>query len=56
MGDDDNVPWRLLKLEFMVQDKETGSGRALVHDRQINYIHELVQSRLIANEDPLQVK
>nr|XP_039250622.1 mediator of RNA polymerase II transcription subunit 14-like [Styela clava] len=54
MGDEDEVPWRLLKLEFMVEDRETGSGRTLVHNLQVNYIHELVQSRLIANEDPIQ--
>ncbi|XP_070606657.1 mediator of RNA polymerase II transcription subunit 14 isoform X4 [Erythrolamprus reginae] len=54
MGDDPEVPWRLLKLEILVEDKETGDGRALVHSMQINFIHQLIQSRLFADEKPLQ--
>ncbi|XP_061580211.1 mediator of RNA polymerase II transcription subunit 14 isoform X1 [Cololabis saira] len=54
MGDDPDVPWRLLKLEILVEDKETGDGRALVHSLQVNFIHELVQARLCADEKPLQ--
>ncbi|KAJ8407315.1 hypothetical protein AAFF_G00278890 [Aldrovandia affinis] len=54
MGDDPDIPWRLLKLEILVEDKETGDGRSLVHSMQVNFIHELVQSRLFADEKPLQ--
>eukprot|EP00064_Thunnus_orientalis_P009436 superscaffoldBa00001199_g9460 len=67
MGDDPDIPWRLLKLEILVEDKETGgkacthqallhttNGRALVHSLQVNFIHELVQARLCADEKPLQ--
>ncbi|XP_036401903.1 mediator of RNA polymerase II transcription subunit 14-like [Megalops cyprinoides] len=54
MGDDPDIPWRLLKVEILVEDKETGDGRALVHSMQVNFIHELVQSRLFADEKPLQ--
>ncbi|XP_060689533.1 mediator of RNA polymerase II transcription subunit 14 [Hemiscyllium ocellatum] len=54
MGDDPEIPWRLLKLEILVEDKETGDGRALVHSMQINFIHRLVQSRLFADVKPLQ--
>lgn len=53
MGEGANIPWRLLKLEFLVDDQDVGSGRSLVHPLQINYIHELVQSRLFANDRPL---
>uniref|UniRef100_A0A1A7WW07 Mediator of RNA polymerase II transcription subunit 14 n=1 Tax=Iconisemion striatum TaxID=60296 RepID=A0A1A7WW07_9TELE len=53
-GDDPDIPWRLLKLEILVEDKETGDGRALVHSLQVNFIHELVQARLCADEKPLQ--
>ena len=28
-------------------------GKALVHSLQVNYIHQLVQSRLVDNERPL---
>ena len=54
MGEGANIPWRLLKLEFLVEDQDVGSGRALVHPLQVNYIHELVQSRLFANDRPLE--
>ncbi|XP_034042041.1 mediator of RNA polymerase II transcription subunit 14 isoform X2 [Thalassophryne amazonica] len=54
MGDDPDIPWRLLKLEILVEDKETGDGRVLVHSLQINFIHELVQARLCADDKPLQ--
>eukprot|EP00073_Rattus_norvegicus_P042075 XP_008771895.1 PREDICTED: mediator of RNA polymerase II transcription subunit 14 [Rattus norvegicus] len=54
MGDDPKVPWCLLKLEILVEDKQTGDGRALVHSMQIDFIHQLVQSRLFADEKPLQ--
>ena len=50
MGDGDNVPWRLLDIEILVEDKETGDGRALVHPLQVNYIHELIQRRLVNNQ------
>nr|CAB3263726.1 mediator of RNA polymerase II transcription subunit 14-like [Phallusia mammillata] len=53
MGDGADVPWRLLKLDFLVEDREVGNGKALVHSIQVNYIHELVQSRLVANDKPL---
>lgn len=49
MGDGD-VPWRLLDIEILVEDKETGDGRALVHPLQVNYIHELIQRRLANNQ------
>nr|XP_021505651.1 mediator of RNA polymerase II transcription subunit 14-like [Meriones unguiculatus] len=54
MGDDPEVPWRLLKLKILVEDKEAGDGRALVHSMQVDFIHQLVQSRLFADEKPLQ--
>uniref|UniRef100_A0A3B4AFM0 Mediator of RNA polymerase II transcription subunit 14 n=1 Tax=Periophthalmus magnuspinnatus TaxID=409849 RepID=A0A3B4AFM0_9GOBI len=54
MGDDPDIPWRLLKLDILVEDKETGDGRTLVHSLQVNFIHELVQARLCADEKPLQ--
>lgn len=30
MGDDPDVPWRLLKLEILVEDKETGGKSSIV--------------------------
>ena len=53
MGDGPTIPWRLLDINFLVEDPEIGDGQALVHSLQVNYIHQLVQSRLIDNEQPL---
>lgn len=50
MGDGDCVPWRLLDIEILVEDKETGDGRSLAHPLQVNYIHELIQRRLVNNQ------
>jgi mediator of RNA polymerase II transcription subunit 14 len=49
MGDGD-VPWRLLDIDVLVEDKETGDGRPLAHPLQVNYIHELIQRRLVNNQ------
>lgn len=45
MGDDPDIPWRLLKLEILVEDKETG-GKTCFHStlnnpfvKQFNIVH-----------------
>ncbi|CAH1798713.1 unnamed protein product [Owenia fusiformis] len=53
MGDSSTIPWRLLDIDILVLDQETGDGKALVHSLQVNYIHQLVQSRLLCNDKPL---
>lgn len=53
MGDGPHVSWRLLDIDVLVEDKETGDGKPLVHSLQVNYIHQLIQSRLIDNPRPL---
>lgn len=53
MGDGPTIPWRLLDVDFLVEDPEIGDGQTLVHSLQVNYIHQLVQSRLIDSEQPL---
>lgn len=53
MGDNVGVPWRLLNIVFLVEDKDTGEGRTLVHPLQVQYIHQLAQSRLMDNPTPL---
>ncbi|XP_033107464.1 mediator of RNA polymerase II transcription subunit 14-like [Anneissia japonica] len=53
MGDDQSIPWRLLHVDILVKDPDTGDGKALVHSMQIHYIHQLVQSRLFTEEKPL---
>ncbi|XP_069951708.1 mediator of RNA polymerase II transcription subunit 14-like isoform X2 [Cherax quadricarinatus] len=53
MGDSPSEPWRLLEIEILVEDKETGDGKALVHPMQVAFIHQLIQSRLQDNPNPL---
>lgn len=53
MGDGPHIPWRLLDIDILVEDKETGDGKSLVHSLQVHYIHQLIQSRLIDNPKPL---
>ena len=50
MGDGPQIPWRLLKIEILVEDKETGEGKSLVHPLQISYLESLIQQRLAGNE------
>ena len=53
MGDGPNVPWRLLDIDVLVEDKETGDGKALVHTLQVNFIHQLIQGRIVDNPNAL---
>uniref|UniRef100_A0A146LY05 Mediator of RNA polymerase II transcription subunit 14 n=4 Tax=Lygus hesperus TaxID=30085 RepID=A0A146LY05_LYGHE len=53
MGDGPNIPWRLLDIDILVEDKETGDGKALVHSLQVNYIHQVLQARLHDHPNPL---
>lgn len=53
MGDGPTVPWRLLEIDILVEDKETGDGKALVHTLQVNYIHQVIQARLVENTNAL---
>ncbi|XP_018328535.1 mediator of RNA polymerase II transcription subunit 14 isoform X2 [Agrilus planipennis] len=53
MGDGPNIPWRLLEIDILVEDKETGDGKVLVHPLQVQYIHQLIQARLVDNPLPL---
>ena len=35
MGDDPDIPWRLLKLEILVEDKETGGNAERHHHKSV---------------------
>ena len=50
LGDGPTDPWTLLALEMLVEDRETGQGKALMHSLQIGYVRGLVQSRLESRE------
>ncbi|XP_043223029.1 mediator of RNA polymerase II transcription subunit 14-like [Amphibalanus amphitrite] len=53
MGDGPTVPWTLLEIEILVEDKETGEGKSLVHPLQVHYLHQLVSSYLADSARPL---
>lgn len=46
MGDDPDIPWRLLKLEILVEDKETG-GKTSTHPA---LLHTTVGARKVLVE------
>ncbi|KAK2711127.1 mediator of RNA polymerase II transcription subunit 14-like [Artemia franciscana] len=53
MGDSPQIPWRLLEVSILVEDRENGRGKNLVNKGQTLYIHQMVQSRLYDNNEPL---
>ena len=53
MGDNPSLPWRILNIDILVEDKETGGGKDLVHPLQIMFLQGLIQSRLTDNSKPL---
>ena len=46
LGDSPSLPWTLLEVEMLVEDRETGQGKALMHSLQTGYVVGLIQSRL----------
>ena len=46
LGDSPSLPWTLLDVEMLVEDRETGEGKALMHSLQTGYVRGLIQSRL----------
>ena len=46
LGDSPSLPWTLLEVEMLVEDRETGQGKSLMHSLQSGYVVGLVQSRL----------
>lgn len=46
LGDNINLPWTLLQVDMLVEDRETGQGKGLMHSLQSGYVVGLVQSRL----------
>lgn len=47
MGDDPDIPWRLLKLEILVEDKETG-GKACTYSALLHTTISTIVNRLTA--------
>ena len=53
MGDKLQIPWRVLNVVILVQDKELGEGKDLVHFVQTNFLQQLVQEKLTESVRPL---
>jgi len=54
LGDNDSLPWTLLDVDMLVEDRETGQGKALMHSMQVGYVVGLAQSRLVDSTNPLE--
>lgn len=54
MGDDKSMPFRVLDINILVKHRRIGEGRALVHPQQISYLKQVVQSRIMDVENPLE--
>jgi len=54
LGDNDALPWSLLDVDMLVEDRETGQGKALMHSMQVGYVVGLAQSRLVDSTSPLE--
>ena len=53
MGDKPQIPWRVLNVAILVEDKETGEGKDLVHSLQTAFLQHLVQEKLAESVRPL---
>ncbi|XP_065213759.1 mediator of RNA polymerase II transcription subunit 14-like isoform X2 [Planococcus citri] len=54
MGDDPVMPWRLLSIDILVEDRETGEGKPLSHSVQKQYMQQVLQARIAEATDPLK--
>ncbi|XP_021960036.1 mediator of RNA polymerase II transcription subunit 14 isoform X1 [Folsomia candida] len=54
LGDGPTIPWRIIEIELLVEDKDIGDGMTLAHPLQIHFIHQLAQSRLDTSHSPLK--
>jgi mediator of RNA polymerase II transcription subunit 14 len=53
MGDSVTLPWRVLDLAILVEDKDTGEGKDLVHHLQNSFLQHIVQAKLTENHRSL---
>ena len=45
-GVETSLPWRLLDIQFLIEDEGVSEGRALVHELQKNYLIAMIQNKL----------
>lgn len=53
MGDSPSIPWRVLNITILVENKENTNVRELVLPMQLMYIQSLIQTHLTESSQPL---
>lgn len=53
LSDNANLPWKVLNIEILIEDKEINDIKDLVYQSQLVYIRNIVQTRLNENIKPL---
>lgn len=54
LGDAPTVPWKIIEIEILVEDKDIGDGMQLVHPLQVHYMHQICQARMDVSSAPLK--
>lgn len=52
-GDLPNLPWRVLSLDLLVEDADTGEGKDLVHPVHVRMMEQIIQKRMNESPSPL---
>nr|XP_027196694.1 mediator of RNA polymerase II transcription subunit 14-like [Dermatophagoides pteronyssinus] len=53
LSDNNNMPWKVLNIEILIEDKEINDIKDLVQQEQLNFIRIIIQTRLNDNQRPL---
>jgi len=54
LGDCLTIPWKIIEIEILVEDKNIGDGMSLAHPLQVHYLHEMAQGRVETSSSPLR--
>lgn len=52
-GDAPNMPWRVLGLELLLEDADTGEGKDLVNPGHVRMMEQIIQKRMNESATPL---
>ncbi|TKR73156.1 hypothetical protein L596_020498 [Steinernema carpocapsae] len=53
LGERADTEWTLLNIKMLVQDFEVGYGSSLVHNTQLNMVHNVLQARMLKSKQPI---
>jgi hypothetical protein len=54
LGDCLTIPWKIIEIEILVEDKDIGDGMDLAHPLQVHYLHQMAQARVETSSFPLR--